>query len=141
MGYTWASNYFKRVFAVSAMPNFHFTKEQARSLTYYMLSLTNADMGTYYSSVRLIPSPEYGRELFVERICISLPTWSQRRGAVPLRDDGCVRHQPFQSRERSHQVWQNIAVKMKYSIPPGMKQETFLEEAAYALRSIPNLRH
>jgi hypothetical protein len=71
VGYTWASNYFKRVFAVSAMPNFHFTKEQARSLTYYMLSLTNADMGPYYSSVRLIPSPEYGRELFVEKNCIT----------------------------------------------------------------------
>lgn len=46
----------------SAMPNFHFTKGQARALTYYMLSLTNEDMGSYYASVRLIPSPEYGRE-------------------------------------------------------------------------------
>ena len=54
----------------SAMPNFHFTKDQARELTYYMLSLTNEDMGTYYSSVRLIPSPEYGRQLFVEKDCI-----------------------------------------------------------------------
>jgi mono/diheme cytochrome c family protein len=53
------------------MPNFHFTNQQARSLTYYMLSLTNEDMGTYYSSVRLIPSPEYGRELFVEKNCIT----------------------------------------------------------------------
>ena len=59
------------VSAGSAMPNFHFTNEQARSLTYYMLSLTNEDMGTYYSSVRLIPSPEYGRELFVEKNCIT----------------------------------------------------------------------
>ena len=46
------------VSAGSAMPNFHFTKEQARDLTYYMLSLTNEEMGTYYSSVRLIPSPD-----------------------------------------------------------------------------------
>jgi mono/diheme cytochrome c family protein len=52
------------------MPNFHFTSEQARALTYYMLSLTNEEMGTYYSSVRLIPSPEYGRQLFVEKNCI-----------------------------------------------------------------------
>ena len=44
------------VSAGSAMPNFHFTKEQARDLTYYMLSLTNEEMGSYYSSVRLIPS-------------------------------------------------------------------------------------
>ena len=58
------------VSAGSAMPNFHFTKEQARALTYYMLSLTNEDMGTYYSSVRLIPSPEYGRQLFAEKNCI-----------------------------------------------------------------------
>lgn len=54
----------------SAMPNFHFTKEQARALTYYMLSLTNEDMGSYYSSVRLIPSAGYGRQLFVEKNCI-----------------------------------------------------------------------
>jgi mono/diheme cytochrome c family protein len=36
-----------------------------------MLSLTNEDMGSYYASVRLIPSPEYGRELFVEKNCIA----------------------------------------------------------------------
>jgi mono/diheme cytochrome c family protein len=58
------------VSAGSAMPNFHFTKEQARDLTYYMLSLTSEEMGTYYSSVRLIPGPEYGRQLFVEKNCI-----------------------------------------------------------------------
>ena len=59
------------VSAGSAMPNFHFTKDQARALTYYMLSLTNEDMGSYYASVRLIPSPGYGRELFVEKNCIA----------------------------------------------------------------------
>jgi cbb3-type cytochrome oxidase cytochrome c subunit len=58
------------VSAGSAMPNFHFTREQARDLTYYMLALTNQDMGSYYASVRLIPSPEYGRELFAEKNCI-----------------------------------------------------------------------
>jgi cbb3-type cytochrome oxidase cytochrome c subunit len=70
----WLERHFLAPNAVSAgssMPNFHFTQEQARSLTYYMLSLTNADMGTYYSSVRLIPSPGYGRELFVEKNCIT----------------------------------------------------------------------
>jgi mono/diheme cytochrome c family protein len=36
-----------------------------------MLSLTNQDMGSYYSSVRLIPSPEYGRQLFVEKDCMA----------------------------------------------------------------------
>lgn len=55
----------------SAMPNFHFTKEQARDLTYYMLSLTSEQMGNYYASVRLIPSSGYGRELFVEKDCIA----------------------------------------------------------------------
>jgi mono/diheme cytochrome c family protein len=59
------------VSAGSAMPNFHFDKEQARDLTYYMLSLTNEEMGSYFSSLRLIPSPEYGRQLFVEKNCIS----------------------------------------------------------------------
>lgn len=54
----------------SVMPNYHFTREQARSLTYYMLSLTNQDMGTYYSSLRLIPSAAFGRELFVQKDCI-----------------------------------------------------------------------
>jgi mono/diheme cytochrome c family protein len=61
----------KLVSAGSVMPDFHFTKQQARALTYYMLSLTNQDMGSYYSSVRLIPSPEYGRQLFVEKDCMA----------------------------------------------------------------------
>ena len=55
----------------SPMPNFHFTKEQARALTFYMLSLTSEQMGSYYSSVRLIPSAGYGRQLFVEKNCIA----------------------------------------------------------------------
>src|ERR1039457_6360159 len=55
----------------SPMPNFHFTNEQARALTFYMLSLTSEQMGTYYSSVRLIPSAGYGRQLFVEKNCRS----------------------------------------------------------------------
>jgi mono/diheme cytochrome c family protein len=59
------------VSAGSAMPNFHFTKEQARALTYYMLSLTSEEMGSYFSSVRLIPGPEYGRQLFIEKNCIT----------------------------------------------------------------------
>ena len=59
------------VSAGSAMPNFHFVKEQARDLTYYMLSLTNEEMGSYFSSVRLIPSAEYGRQLFVEKDCLA----------------------------------------------------------------------
>jgi mono/diheme cytochrome c family protein len=69
----WLESHFLAPNAVStgsAMPNFHFTKEQARDLTYYMLSLTNEEMGSYFSSVRLIPSPEYGRQLFVEKNCI-----------------------------------------------------------------------
>jgi mono/diheme cytochrome c family protein len=36
-----------------------------------MLSLTNEQMGTYYSSVRLIPSAGYGRQLFMEKNCIA----------------------------------------------------------------------
>jgi len=53
------------------MPNFHFTKEQARALTFYMLSLTNEQMATYYSSVNLIPSAGYGRQLFLDKNCIA----------------------------------------------------------------------
>ena len=59
------------VSAGSAMPNFHFTRDQARALTYYMLSLTSEEMGSYYSSVRLIPGPEYGRQLFIEKNCVT----------------------------------------------------------------------
>jgi mono/diheme cytochrome c family protein len=55
----------------SPMPNFHFTKEQARALTFYMLSLTNEQMGAYYASVLLIPSPAHGRQLFVEKNCLA----------------------------------------------------------------------
>ncbi len=55
----------------SARPNFGFTREQARALTFYMLSLTSEQMGAYYSSVRLIPSPAYGRQLFVEKNCMA----------------------------------------------------------------------
>ena len=70
----WLERHFLTPSAVSPsspMPNFNFTKEQARALTYYMLSLTSEEMGTYYSSVRLIPSASYGRELFVEKNCIA----------------------------------------------------------------------
>ncbi len=69
----WLERHFlapKEVSSGSAMPNYHFTRDQARELTYYMLSLTNEEMGTYYSSVRLIPSAEYGRQLFVQKDCI-----------------------------------------------------------------------
>ncbi len=58
------------VSAGSAMPNFHFTREQAKALTYFMLSLTNEEMGSYYSSVRLIPSADFGRQLFTQKDCI-----------------------------------------------------------------------
>jgi mono/diheme cytochrome c family protein len=70
----WLARHFLDPNAVSKsspMPNFHFTKEQARALTFYMLSLTSEQMGTYYSSVRLIPSAGYGRQLFVEKNCIA----------------------------------------------------------------------
>ncbi|MGA3343402.1 MAG: cytochrome c [Terracidiphilus sp.] len=70
----WLERHFLAPNAVStgsAMPNFHFTNEQARDLTYYMLSLTNEEMGSYFSSMRLIPSPEYGRQLFVEKNCLA----------------------------------------------------------------------
>ncbi len=55
----------------SPMPNFHFKQEQARALTFFMLSLTSEQMGAYYSSVRLIPSPDVGRKLFTEKNCIA----------------------------------------------------------------------
>ena len=70
----WLEKHFIDPNAVSSqspMPNFHFTREQARALTFYMLSLTNEQMGSYYSSVRLIPSASYGRELFTEKNCIA----------------------------------------------------------------------
>jgi mono/diheme cytochrome c family protein len=54
----------------SAMPNFHFTHEQARALTFYMHSLTSQNMGAYYASEPLIPSPQLGQQLFVEKNCI-----------------------------------------------------------------------
>jgi mono/diheme cytochrome c family protein len=70
----WLERHFLAPNAVSSgsvMPNSHFTKEQARDLTYYMLSLTSEDMGSYYSSVRSIPGPAYGRQLFIEKNCIA----------------------------------------------------------------------
>ena len=70
----WLERHFLKPNSVSPnspMPNFQFTREQARALTFYMLSLTNEQMGAYYSSVRLIPSPSYGRQLFVEKNCLA----------------------------------------------------------------------
>ncbi len=70
----WLEKHFLQPSSVSpnsAMPNFSFTKEQARALTFYMLSLTNEQMGAYYVSVLLIPSPAYGRQLFVEKNCLA----------------------------------------------------------------------
>lgn len=69
----WLEQHFLNPAAVStgsAMPNFHFTREQARDLTYYMLSLSNQQMGAFYSSLNQIPSPGYGRQLFIQKDCI-----------------------------------------------------------------------
>lgn len=69
----WLENHFltpSKVSPGSAMPNFHFTKVEARALTYYMLALTNQDMGAFFASEPLIPSPQYGQQLFVEKDCI-----------------------------------------------------------------------
>ena len=73
----WLEGHFLKPSSVSpnsAMPDFKFTREQARALTYYMLSLTSEQMGAYYASVHLIPSPEYGKQLFTEKNCISCHT-------------------------------------------------------------------
>jgi len=73
----WLASHFLKPSSVSpnsAMPNFNFTPRQARSLTFYMLSLTNEQMGAYYASVRLIPSPAYGKQLFIEKNCIACHT-------------------------------------------------------------------
>ncbi len=70
----WLERHFMQPSAVSpnsSMPNFHFTKEQARALTFYMLSLVNEQMGSYYSSERVIPSAGYGKQLFTEKNCIA----------------------------------------------------------------------
>jgi uncharacterized RDD family membrane protein YckC len=40
----------------------------------------------------------------------------------------------------AEKIARSIAQKMGFAIPQGMSQETFLEETAYALRSLPNLR-
>lgn len=70
----WLERHFLNPNAVSTnspMPNMRFTRGQARSLTFYMLSLTNEQMGTYYSSVRVIPGAAHGRTLFIEKNCIA----------------------------------------------------------------------
>jgi uncharacterized RDD family membrane protein YckC len=40
----------------------------------------------------------------------------------------------------AEKIARRIAQKMEFSIPVGMSQETFLEETAYALRGLPNLK-
>jgi mono/diheme cytochrome c family protein len=71
---SWLERHFlnpREVSPTSAMPNFHFTHRQARALTYYMLSLTNEQMVSFYTSVELIPSVAAGRQLFIEKNCIT----------------------------------------------------------------------
>ncbi len=77
------------VSAGSAMPNFHFTKEQARDLTYYMLSLTNEEMGSYFSSLRLIPSPEYRPTVICREELHQLPLHWRRWSKDRSRPAGC----------------------------------------------------
>jgi mono/diheme cytochrome c family protein len=70
----WLEQHFlnpQKVSPTSAMPNFNFTAEQAKALTFYMLSLTGEEMGSYYTSKSVIPSAAYGRQLFAEKNCIS----------------------------------------------------------------------
>lgn len=70
----WLEKHFlnpQSVSPTSAMPNFHFTPQQAKDLTFYMLSLTGEEMGSYYTGKSVIPSATYGRELFVQKDCIT----------------------------------------------------------------------
>jgi hypothetical protein len=55
------------------------TKEQARALTFYMLALTNGQMGSYCASVRMIPGPSQGRQILVEKSCrrATLAEWGR----------------------------------------------------------------
>ncbi len=71
----------------------------ASDLTFYMLSLTSEQMGTYYSSVRLIPSAGYGRQLFVEKELHRLPR--SRRSGSEERPRSSWRHQAAFARSGS----------------------------------------
>lgn len=131
----WLERHFLNPNAVSPhspMPNFHFTRPQARALTFYMLSLTNEQMASYYSSVRLIPSADYGRQLFVEKNCIACHTIGGVGGkSGPDLRDVTKQH----SREWLDEQLVNPQLVYPGSIMPAYDLETNTRKALVAFMS------
>ena len=94
---------------------------------------------TFTSSVLkpAVPSPPRESKLPADKVALltladlqALESYLARRLDVPIQTRA----------QLATKMAGNIARKMNYTVPPGMSQETFLEETAYALRSMPNLR-
>ena len=55
----------------SVMPDFHLTPDEAKSLSFYLLSHSGEEMAEFYTSRGVIPNVSSGRELFVEKNCLA----------------------------------------------------------------------
>lgn len=116
----WLERHFMQPNSVSPnspMPDFHFTRNQARALTFYMLSLTSEQMGAYYSSVRLIPSAVQGQTLFVQKNCIAC----HRIGGIGAKDGTdllgvATRHSPG---------WLDEQLRNPQLVSPGTAMPTY----------------
>lgn len=66
----------------TAMPKYGFTNEEAKSLTMFMLSLTDERIVGYYSSKKLLPDVNFGITLFEEKGCAQCHTITGKGGKI-----------------------------------------------------------
>ncbi|TAN36704.1 MAG: c-type cytochrome [Verrucomicrobia bacterium] len=81
----WLAKHFRTPAAVtpgSAMPPIKVTDEEIDALTLYMLSLTEERLDAYYTSMQVLPGPEAGQRLFLEKGCIGCHSLGGQGGKV-----------------------------------------------------------
>ncbi len=91
----WLERHFLDPAAVSpgsAMPRYGFAPEEARALTFYVLSLREAPVSGYFASRRLLESEDHGGRLFDAKGCIGCHSVGGTGGKVgPQLDQVAVR--------------------------------------------------
>lgn len=87
----WLGKHFRNPAAVtsgSAMPPIKVSDDEIEALTMYMLSLTGERLSAYFVSMRMLPGPEAGRQLFEEKGCIGCHSIGGKGGKVgPALDE------------------------------------------------------
>ena len=92
----WLSKHFRvpaEVTPGSAMPPVKVSEDDVDALTLYMLSLTDERLNAYLVSMKMLPGPEAGQRLFLEKGCIGCHSLGGQGGKVgPALEGIATRH-------------------------------------------------